>query len=85
MDAIEQDWRFAELVALSWIEPDLSVRYAQDPSRVLAEFGLHVNDDGTTPDLPPAPELALVIEDFAAASMSLGCTTGCVGCKIAAN
>ncbi|MEU3462664.1 hypothetical protein ABZ721_22320 [Streptomyces sp. NPDC006733] len=68
MHAIEQDWRFAELVALSWIEPDLSIRYAQDPSKVLAEFGLHVTGDGTTPDLPPAPELALVIEDFTAAS-----------------
>ncbi|MCM2423291.1 MULTISPECIES: hypothetical protein [Streptomyces] len=84
MDAIEQDWRFAELVALSWIEPDLSIRYAQNPSQVLAEFGLHVDGDGSTPDLPPAPELALVIEDFAAASTAKACT-GCVGCKIAAN
>lgn len=68
MDAIERDWRFAELVALSWIEPDLSIRYTQNPSQVLAEFGLHIDGDVSTPDLPPAPQLALVIEDFKGAT-----------------
>ncbi|MDJ0341793.1 hypothetical protein QMK19_12375 [Streptomyces sp. H10-C2] len=72
MDAIEQDWRFAELVALSWIEPDLSDRYAQNPSQVLAEFGLHIDGGSSTPDLPPAPELALVIEDFTGAASARG-------------
>ena len=37
---VEQDWRFAELVARSWMEPELVVRYAADPCAVLAEFGL---------------------------------------------
>ncbi|MFC5029017.1 hypothetical protein G3I60_26170 [Streptomyces sp. SID13666] len=81
MDAIEQDWRFAELVALSWIEPALSLRYAQNPSQVLAEFGLHVAGDVSTPALPPAPQLALVIEDFtgemkARGSVSCFCAKG---------
>lgn len=61
---VEQDWRFAELVARSWMEPELAVRYAADPCRVLAEFGLKVARREDAPSLEPYCGPDLIIEDL---------------------
>ncbi|HEU5357092.1 MAG TPA: hypothetical protein VFU65_21660 [Actinocrinis sp.] len=61
---VEQDWRFAELVARSWMEPELVVRYAADPCAVLAEFGLEVTRREDAPSLEPYCGPDLIIEDL---------------------
>lgn len=61
---IELDWRFAELVVRTWIEPELARRYAEDPLPVLAEFGLSVPDASAAPRLEEISDTELVIEDF---------------------
>ncbi len=61
---VEHDWRFAELVARSWMEPELAVRYAADPCRVLAEFGLTVARREDAPGLEPYCGPDLIIEDL---------------------
>jgi putative thiazole/oxazole-modified microcin (TOMM)-like peptide len=61
---IELDWRFAELVVRTWMEPELARRYAEDPVPVLAEFGLFLTDASAAPRLEAIPEAELVIEDF---------------------
>ncbi|GAA2055117.1 hypothetical protein GCM10009839_74530 [Catenulispora yoronensis] len=59
---IEMDWRFAELVARTWMEPDLAHRYRNDPVPVLAEFGLTVTSAAQAPRLEAVPTVELVIE-----------------------
>lgn len=61
---VEHDWRFAELVARSWMEPELAVRYAADPCGVLAEFGLTVARREDAPSLEPYCGPDLIIEDL---------------------
>ena len=61
---VEHDWRFAELVARSWMEPELVVRYAADPRAVLAEFGLKVDRREDAPALEPYCGPDLIIEDL---------------------
>lgn len=61
---IEMDWRFAELVARTWMEPDLAYRYAVDPVPVLAEFGLTVASAADAPRLELVPAVELEIENF---------------------
>jgi hypothetical protein len=61
---VEQDWRFAELVVRSWMEPELVVRYAVDPCGVLAEFGLKVAGPQDAPALEPYCGTDLIIEDL---------------------
>ncbi len=61
---VEHDWRFAELVARSWMEPELAVRYAADPCGVLAEFGLTVTRREDAPGLEPYCGPDLIIEDL---------------------
>ncbi|HEU5429417.1 MAG TPA: hypothetical protein VFU74_21240 [Actinocrinis sp.] len=61
---VEHDWRFAELVARSWMEPELVVRYAADPCAVLAEFGLEVTRREDAPSLEPYCGPDLIIEDL---------------------
>lgn len=61
---VERDWRFAELVARSWMEPELAVRYAADPCGVLAEFGLKVARREDAPSLEPYCGPDLIIEDL---------------------
>jgi putative thiazole/oxazole-modified microcin (TOMM)-like peptide len=61
---LESDWRFAELIAATWVEPELSFRYAQSPEAVLAEFGIVLAEGETAPELPAAAELDLIVEDF---------------------
>lgn len=59
---IEMDWRFAELVARTWMEPDLAQRYHADPVPVLAEFGLTVTCADDAPRLEAVPTVELLIE-----------------------
>lgn len=61
---VEHDWRFAELVARSWMEPELVVRYAADPCQVLAEFGLEITRREQAPALEPYCGPDLIIEDL---------------------
>jgi hypothetical protein len=74
---IELDWRFAELVVRTWMEPELARRYAQDPIPVLAEFGLFVDDACAAPRLEAIPETELVIEDFAGSESDFQRVTTC--------
>jgi putative thiazole/oxazole-modified microcin (TOMM)-like peptide len=72
---VELDWRFAELVARTWLEPELAERYGADPCAVLAEFGLSIADPGDAPRLEPVAEFELIIDelDWSAAAGALGC------------
>lgn len=79
---MEQDWRFAELVARTWIEPALSTRYQEDPHAVLADFGLHLPSGCAVPLLPPAPALDLVVEDFGAVGVRAGSCSQCTSCTV---
>jgi hypothetical protein len=79
---VEQDWRFAELIARVWMEPGLGDRYAADPCTVLAEFGLDVTRPEDAPDLAPYCGQDLIIEDvehargYRLAGTACFCTTG---------
>jgi hypothetical protein len=61
---VEHDWRFAELVARSWVNPDLAVCYREDPHSVLAEFELRLDAGAAAPPLPTHSEGDLLIEDL---------------------
>jgi putative thiazole/oxazole-modified microcin (TOMM)-like peptide len=76
---VELDWRFAELVARTWLEPELAERYGADPCAVLAEFGLSIADPGEAPRLEPVAEFELIIDelDWSAAAGALGCLPNC--------
>lgn len=59
---LERDWRFAELVMRTRLEPDLHARYAADARCVLAEFGLPLPAGAQAPLLHPAGHTGVVIE-----------------------
>lgn len=61
---IEHDWRFAELIARSWMEQGLAARYRTDPCSVLAEFGIDLADPQAAPVLPADPGDDVVIDDL---------------------
>jgi putative thiazole/oxazole-modified microcin (TOMM)-like peptide len=67
---IEMDWRFAELVARTWMEPDLAYRYRVDPVPVLAEFGLTVASAADAPRLETIPMVELEIDGLDEADFS---------------
>jgi putative thiazole/oxazole-modified microcin (TOMM)-like peptide len=73
---VEQDWRFAELIAQTWTDPTLADRYAADPCAVLAEFGLTVTDRTAAPLLPSAGKSALIIERLDAPVFTMNGTGG---------
>lgn len=76
---IEQDWRFAELVAQSWVDDGLIIRYRDDPHAVLAEFDLRLGHAAPVPALPDAPKDDLLIEDLSCSS-ALALPSGfCIG------
>ena len=50
--SVEHDWRFAELVARSFLQPELALRYALEPRNVLAEFGIPMTAGSAIPALP---------------------------------
>ncbi|MDO0926667.1 hypothetical protein QQY24_15045 [Streptomyces sp. TG1A-8] len=62
--SLDHDWRFAELVARTWTEPDLKERYAADPHRVLAEAGIDLAPGTPVPHLPAGEELDVVVAPF---------------------
>ncbi len=62
--ALEHDWRFAELVARSWTEPQLRGRYLADPHAVLAEAGLTLAAGEPVPALPTDDGLEIVVDTF---------------------
>lgn len=74
---VERDWRFAALVARSWSEPALLDRYADDPYRVLAEYGLAVGEGNDVPSLARMTGFELVIEDL---DRPHGTTRSCTAC-----
>ncbi|MCQ4084272.1 TIGR04351 family putative TOMM peptide [Streptomyces sp. RB6PN25] len=80
--SVDEDWRFAELVARAWIDPSLSIRYHNNPRTVLAEFGVHLSETGTAPMLPPAPALELVVEDFGAVGPRSSSCSQCTSCAV---
>lgn len=47
----EQDWRFAELVMRTWVEPRLADRYLADPVGTLAGFGIVIQSREEAPEL----------------------------------
>lgn len=71
---IEQDLRFAELIARSWLEPELAERYSRDPRGVIADFGIELPAGAPIPSLPAVAEMKLVIEDLDSAARAKGCT-----------
>lgn len=77
---IELDWRFAELVADSWVEPELALRYAADPVALLAEYGMTVTAQDA-PALPVAPDIELIIEDFCGADTEFPAVPMCLICS----
>lgn len=82
---IELDWRFAELVVRTWMEPELGVRYQTDPVSVLAEFGLSVVDPALAPKLAAHPESELVIEDLEGSKADFGKVKSCASCVACVN
>ncbi|MFD9125580.1 TIGR04351 family putative TOMM peptide [Kitasatospora sp. NPDC059571] len=72
--SIEQDWRFAELVARTWLEPGLAESYTQDPRGVLADFGIELAAGEPVPALPAVAGMKLVIEDLDTAARSMNTT-----------
>lgn len=69
--AIDHDWRFAELVARTWTEPELALRYRRDSHAVLSEFGIQLASREQAPTLPTEPEGALVIEGVDSSGFAL--------------
>ncbi|MFK4221523.1 hypothetical protein [Streptomyces sp. NPDC019890] len=67
--SVEHDWRFAELVARSFLQPELALRYALEPRNVLAEFGIATDSSTAIPALAPdvAPTVTIVRLDQQAA------------------
>jgi putative thiazole/oxazole-modified microcin (TOMM)-like peptide len=62
--SLDHDWRFAELVARTWIEADLRERYLADPHRVLAEAGIDLAPGAPVPALPDGADLDVVVARF---------------------
>ncbi|GAA3203701.1 hypothetical protein [Nonomuraea helvata] len=62
----EQDWRFAELVMRTWVEPQLADRYLQDPVGTLAGFGIVIRSEEEAPELRMGlpKEVCIEIEDL---------------------
>lgn len=59
--SVEHDWRFAELVARSFLQPELALRYALEPRNVLAEFGIPTTTDSAIPALPAEADTEVTI------------------------
>ncbi|WP_326821732.1 hypothetical protein [Streptosporangium sp. NBC_01756] len=62
----EQDWRFAELVMRTWIEPQLADRYREDPVGTLAQFGIFIRSEEEAPELRTGllDEVSIRVEDL---------------------
>ncbi|MFI7639327.1 hypothetical protein [Nonomuraea sp. NPDC049400] len=62
----EEDWRFAELVMRTWVEPQLADRYLQDPVGTLAGFGIVISSEEEAPELRMGllNEVCLEVEDL---------------------
>ncbi|HEY3867456.1 MAG TPA: hypothetical protein VGM10_03870 [Actinocrinis sp.] len=73
---VEQDWRFAELVARTWAEPALVDRYAADPCSVLAEFGIKLTNRREAPALARPFGSQIVVERLDSPAITMNGTTG---------
>ncbi|SEB31114.1 putative TOMM peptide [Streptomyces misionensis] len=62
--SLTHDWRFAELIARTWMEPALRERYLAEPRRVLAEAGIELPAGCPVPALPSSEELEVVVDRF---------------------
>ncbi|MDH6110619.1 putative thiazole/oxazole-modified microcin (TOMM)-like peptide [Kitasatospora sp. MAP12-15] len=60
-NALECDWRFAELVVWTYLDPTLRTRYTVEPAAVLAEFGLLLPAGTAAPSLDGPAGGGLVI------------------------
>ncbi|WP_062349301.1 hypothetical protein [Herbidospora yilanensis] len=54
---------FGELIARSWSDAGLRLRYEREPAEVLAEYDIHLAAGTSAPALPPSPG-ELVVETF---------------------
>jgi len=79
---IELDWRFAELVADTWVEPGLALRYSADPVTVLAEYGIAAGAAQDVPRLPATPDVELLIEDFSGDDAEFPAVPMCLICSM---
>ncbi|BFV59175.1 hypothetical protein KCMC57_up42790 [Kitasatospora sp. CMC57] len=76
---LECDWRFAELVVWTHLDPELRARYAVDPRAVLAEFDVVLPTGTAVPPLRRPQHPPVVVEDLgraAAAMMSICLSPG---------
>ncbi len=76
---LECDWRFAELVVWTHLDPELRARYAVDPRAVLAEFDVTLPAGMAAPALRRSQHPPVVVEDLgraAAAMMSICLSSG---------
>ncbi|WP_153450950.1 hypothetical protein [Streptomyces smaragdinus] len=78
--AIEDDWRFAELVVRSILDPELAGRYSADPRSVLAEFGLRTDHRTQTPAIPTGLSAGIRIVPLDRSPVTLA-GTGCGVCR----
>ncbi|MFF3323725.1 hypothetical protein [Streptomyces sp. NPDC002889] len=72
--SVEHDWRFAELVARSYLQPELALRYALEPRNVLAEFGIPVAPGSVIPALPADTDTEVTITNLSTADVGDGFT-----------
>lgn len=68
--SVEHDWRFAELVARSFLQPELALRYALEPRNVLAEFGIPIAPESIIPALPAEADTEVTITNLSSADES---------------
>ncbi|MDH2390788.1 hypothetical protein QCN29_18730 [Streptomyces sp. HNM0663] len=69
--SVEHDWRFAELVARSCLQPELALRYALEPRNVLAEFGLTTGPESPIPALPTGADAEVCIINLSSSATDL--------------
>ena len=71
--------RFARLIADAWSDPEVAARYHQEPTAVLAGYGITLDDGAEPPELPPAPG-DVAVEDLGVAAGAAMATIGTVSC-----
>jgi len=76
---VEHRNHFARLVADAWSDPRIADQYAQEPTAILARYGISLPADAPAPQLPPAPG-DVEVEELAIAAGAAMATIGTVSC-----